>query len=343
MKIIDLSPDEKSLLEQRHRRCSSRKEGDRIKAVLLYSEGWTVAMICQALRLHESTVTRHIDDFTKGKLTLASGGSTSKLSDNQSLKLVAHLEEHTYRSTQEIIAFIQTSFGVTYSVPGLNKWLHRHEFSYKKPKGYPHKADRVAQENFIADYHALKANLHKGEAIYFMDSCHPSMATKINYGWIRTGKNKPIETSASRTRMNIAGALCLSDLGRPIIATYSTIDSESIVDFIEQIRRYSQAKGIIHLVLDQAGYHRSQLVVQAAKRYRIKLRYLPPYSPNLNPIERLWKVMNEKVRNNRFFESPAAFKEAIQSFFTTTIPNITQQLTKRINDNFQSLNYAFSG
>jgi hypothetical protein len=35
--------------------------------------------------------------------------------------------------------------------------------------------------------------------------------------------------------MNIAGALCLSDLGRPIIATYSTIDSESIVDFIYPI------------------------------------------------------------------------------------------------------------
>jgi len=44
------------------------------------------------------------------------------------------------------------------------------------------------------------------------------------------------------------------------------------------------------------------LVAEIATELNIKLHFLPPYSPNLNPIERLWKVMNEKVRNNRFFK-----------------------------------------
>ncbi|MGF1756408.1 transposase, partial [Photobacterium sagamiensis] len=72
------------------------------------------------------------------------------------------------------------------------------------------------------------------------------------------------------------------------------------------------------------------------------LHYLPPYSPNLNPIERLWKVMNEKSRNNVYFKSKRDFKEAIDQFFTVTLPEIAGSLTSRLNDNFQVLKSASS-
>ena len=61
MKRIRLTEDEKAELESRHSQCTNRKEGDRIKAVLLRSEGWTVPMISQALRLNQSTIIRHLD------------------------------------------------------------------------------------------------------------------------------------------------------------------------------------------------------------------------------------------------------------------------------------------
>ena len=56
-------------------------------------------------------------------------------------------------------------------------------------------------------------------------------------------------------------------------------------------------------MLDGAGYHRSQEVKDKAVELGITLHYLPAYSPNLNPIERLWKVMNEHARNNKYFVS----------------------------------------
>ena len=59
MKRLYLTPLEKEELEYRHNACKNRKEGDRLKAVLLRSEGWTVPMISQALRLHQSTIIRH--------------------------------------------------------------------------------------------------------------------------------------------------------------------------------------------------------------------------------------------------------------------------------------------
>lgn len=51
------------------------------------------------------------------------------------------------------------------------------------------------------------------------------------------------------------------------------------------------------------------------EKLNIKLHYLPPYSPNLNPIERLWKVMNKHARNNQYFTKPKEFRKQIERFF----------------------------
>jgi transposase len=65
---------------------------------------------------------------------------------------------------------------------------------------------------------------------------------------------------------------------------------------------------------------------------------MPAHSPNLNPIERLWKVMNEKVRNNEIVATAKQFKSAVLGFFTQILPNIKEELRSRINDNFHILN-----
>lgn len=338
---IYLSPTDKTELELRHKKCRDVKELDRIKAVLLRSENWTIPMIAQALRIHENTVTRHIHDYLDGKLNIASGGSNSMLSEMQASEILSHLTQNTYRTTQEIIAYIEIKYGIKYSVPGMNKWLHRNGFSYKKPKGYPYKASIEQQEKFIHAYNQLKNSISIDEGILFMDSCHPSIATKLSYGWIKTGQSKPIETTANRTRINLVGAISLSSLSKPVVCSYTTVDRESIVDFLRQIRKHAAIKGTIHLVLDQAGYHRCLDVVNAAAKLNIKLVYLPAYSPNLNPIERLWKIMNKYARNNKFFNNAQEFRQSITNFFQLTLPQIGSSLSSMINDNFQKLDYAF--
>jgi transposase len=340
MKKIDLTAQEKLNLERRHKRCKDSRESDRIKAILLRSEGWTLPMISQALRLHEATIAHHINDFGSGKLQPENGGSQSHLTDMETQELLAHLTEHTYHFGYEIVAYIQERYGITYSIPGLNKWLHRHGFSYKKPKGHPHKADKEKQAAFIEHYQQLKATVASDEVILFMDSVHPSQATKITHGWIKKGTEKHINTSASRTRLNIVGGIELSNLSAAITADYNTINSDSIIDFMQRVRNNYQTSSTVHLILDCAGYHRAQTVAEQAKNLNIQLHFLPPYSPNLNPIERLWKVMNEKVRDNRFFKNPAEFRQSIEHFFKNILPDIADKLGSRINDNFQRLKPA---
>lgn len=336
MKRLFLTAEEKAHLEESHRHCEHRKEGDRIKAILLRSEGWTVPQISQALRLHQSTIIRHIEEYKLGKLKNESGGSASHLTDEQTEALIAHLEEHTYAHNHQIVLYIKEYFGVTYTIAGLHKWLHRNGFSYKKPKGHPHKADAELQKQFIVEYEKLKGEVRADEPILFMDAVHPTQATKLSYGWIKTGQTKHVETTASRTRLNIVGAIQLKHIAQAITYQYETINAESIIDFMSKIRSQYGSK-TVHLILDKSGYHRAASVTEKALTLNIKLHFLPPYSPNLNPIERLWKVMNERVRNNRFFKGAKDFKEAVTGFFEDTLPSIGNTLNDRINDNFQLL------
>lgn len=339
MKRLYLTSEEKDILERDHALKENGKERDRIKAILLRSEGWTVAQISQALRLHQSTIIRHIEEYTtQSKLSNESGGSSSHLTDKQSEELIVHLEENTYAHNHQIVLYIKEHFGVTYTVSGLHKWLGRNGFSYKKPKGLPHKADAQLQQEFIQKYNELKQLVGEEEPILFMDSVHPTQATKLSYGWIRTGKTKHVGTTASRTRLNIVGVVQLGHIAETITAQYETVNALSIVDFMGKVRAQYQTKERIHVILDKAGYHLSHTVAEQASKLNIKLHFLPPYSPNLSPIERLWKVMNEEVRNNRFFKGAKDFKEAISGFFNTILPSIGNNLNARINDNFQLLN-----
>ena len=133
----------------------------------------------------------------------------------------------------------------------------------------------------------------------------------------------------------------LENIGETIIDEYDTINTQAVIKFFDEIRKTYDIKLKLHIILDQSGYHRSDILKKTAKALNIKLHYLPAYSPNLNPIERLWKVMNEHVRNNKFFGSAKEFRKKVYDFFEETLPVISNTLSTRINDNFQKLNHAY--
>ena len=115
-----LTAEAKLELESRHKQARDGRERDRIKAVLLSSEGWSTSMIAQALRIHETSILRHLDEYKRdNKLQISSGGSESHLNEVQTLELVGHLTEHTYAHAYEIAAYIQQRWSIDYSIPGL--------------------------------------------------------------------------------------------------------------------------------------------------------------------------------------------------------------------------------
>ena len=157
------------------------------------------------------------------------------------------------------------------------------------PKGTPAKADPARQAEFIRRYNDLMNHTPEDEPILFADGVHPTMATKITCGWIRTGQDKPIATQASRTRVNIMGSLNLQEM-KIITTTHDTINSPAMCEHFEKLRKTYPGAPKIHVILDNGPYNVSKETKESASKYGIKLHFLPPYSPNLNPIERVWKV-----------------------------------------------------
>lgn len=230
---------------------------------------------------------------------------------------------------------------MTFTVSGMTKWLTRNKFSFKKPKRTPSKADPEKQAAFIKYYEDLLNTLPETEPVEFLDAVHPTMATKITYGWIRTGKkgDKLIKTTASRSRLNLLGSINLESMD-VTIASHETINSKAMEKHFASLRKKYPHAPRIHQILDNGSYNTSYDTREAAKKYGIVLHYLPPYSPNLNPIERLWKIMNEFTRNNRVFTTVSDFKTAIFELFRITWPKISASMTDRLTDNFQILNKA---
>ena len=332
-----LSSSEEYQLKKQHRREKNRRVCDRIKAVLLSNKGWAYTRIAEALLLDEETVSRHVNEYKeKQKLHLESGGSVSKLLPSQSEDLILHLMTQVYVKVEDICTHVLLTYGVSYTISGMTSWLHAHNFSYKKPKGTPAKGDPIKQMAWMQYYEQLLSSLSEDEPVEFCDGVHPTMATKISYGWIRTGTDKLIATTASRTRMNLMGSINLKTMD-VTIDSYEKLNSSSMVKHFALLRAKYPTAPHIHLILDQGAYNTSLETKQAATEQGIILHHLPPYSPNLNPIERLWKVMNEHCRNNRFFTSAQEFRRSITGFFENTWPRIAHSMTKRINDHFQTL------
>jgi transposase len=332
---ITLTKDEKRDIEARHKVERDGRVKDRYKVILLRSEGWTNKQIAKPLRIHEDTVSQHVHDWCyQHKIKPENGGSSERLTDSQSNELKAYLNEVTHTKVEEICLLVQQRYQILYSKSGMTKWLGNNGFSYKKPKGVPAKADLAKQEAFIAAYLELQAKTGDNEPVLFVDSVHPTMATKLSYGWIKTGRDKLIKQTASRTRENIIGAINLSTM-QVMTEHHATVNADSIICFLKLVATHYVSAHTIHIILDNAGYHRSKAVTDYASNHNIILHYLPAYSPNLNPIERLWKVMNEHVRNNRCFKTPAEFKKAIRDFFEDKWPMLSQKYRDRINDNFQ--------
>ena len=72
---------------------------------------------------------------------------------------------------------------------------------------------------------------------------------------------------------------------------------------------------MIYVIADNARYYRSVVVKEYLESSRIKILFLPPYSPNLNLIERLWKYFRKVVMNNRYYQTLEQFADAAESFF----------------------------
>jgi transposase len=333
-KFLDKTQRQK--LEAELRRERGRKHADRIRVILLLDQGKTYASIAEYLFLDEGTIANYRRRYKDGGLEeLLSDdykGGASFLSLKSLVKLEIHLQESVYLSVKSMLEYVNRRFKVDYSLSGLTSLLHRMNYTYKKPKAVPGKAKIEDQKTFISRYKVLR---REGK-VYFGDAVHPHHNPVLGYGWIKKGVEMQVPTNPGRHHLNIVGALCLDGL-EVITRNFTKVNGSSICSMLWAIRsKNPDYKERIYYVLDNAAYHRARKVKKLARKLRINLIYLPGYSPNLNPIERLWKFFKKKVMYNTYYPTFHEFKKAASGFFQGLRAH-RDELAKLLTDNFQLL------
>ena len=155
------------------------------------------------------------------------------------------------------------------------------------------------------------------EVLLFADPVHQIHNNENGYCWQLKGKDntKTVLSNTGRRRLNIIGAINPVTLEPTIVLTEENCCSEVIEVFLEEIKKQYKDATTICLVLDNARYQRSYEVRAKAKELNIDLLFLPPYCPNLNLIERLWKHFKKAVMKNEYYKTFQEFEDTIYNFF----------------------------
>jgi len=318
MNDYSLSKTQLAELEQKHRTLRDKRQADRVKAVIALAKGWSAATIAEILLLDEKTSRNYFIRYQHGGLDalLADdyAGADPKLTELQMKTLETYLEDHILPDAKTVIAYIEKQYGVRYGLSGVTDLLHRMGFSYKKPTHVPGKQDPALQQVFLKEYIRIKAQKGKDDPIYFADATHPQHNSIPSYGWIKKGQEKELKANCGRQRLNINGAINIATL-EPMVRFYETINAQSAIDLFAKIEARHPLAKVIYVIVDNARYYHSRWLKKALKGTKIKLIFLPPYSPNLNLIERYWKFFKKIVLNNRYYETFEEFKRACESFF----------------------------
>ncbi len=333
-----LTEQDRLQLEAGYRATRDKRTANRINVLLLLDDGYLYEEVATILRLDDATVRRqesaYVDiglaEFLKNPYT----GGTCKLTTIQLDELASYLEENLCETTAEVVAHVSNQYGVEYTTAGMSELLKRLGFVYKKPVLVPGKADSAMQLEFIEYFEAIKTSMGECDKLYFVDGVHPQYNSMPAHGWIRKGVERPLKSNTGRERVNINGALDPDTL-EVITRVDKTLDSEATIAFLKLIEANNQQANKIVLIVDNARYYyNGEVVGYVAQSKQLEMVFLPPYAPNLNLIERLWKFMKKKTLYNRYYPSFKDFKAALGSFFMN-LPDYYDELTGIITDEFQ--------
>src|SRR5690606_693651 len=110
------------------------------------------------------------------------------------------------------------------------------------------------------------------------------------------------------------------------IRTTDSINSDTVCSLLEKLDQEYPAEEIT-LVMDNARYQYNRRVQELAETLGIELLYLPPYSPNLNLIERVWRLVKSKCLRNKYHEDFGSFRGSIDNFLDSLNGKNKEMLT----------------
>ena len=244
------------------------------------------------------------------------------------------LAEEPVASAKEGAARIKKLTNVELSETQARRIMKQLGLEYRKTASIPGGADPQLQLDFLTEELLPRLEeARKGQRrVFFVDAAHFVLGGFLGMIWCFT--RIFIRSASGRQRYSVLGAVETRDHDLVTIQTTGSINAESVCELIRTIdAKYPNEP--ITLVMDNARYQYNAQVQELAATVNIELLYLPAYSPNLNLIERVWKLVKSKCLRNHYYEDLESFRSAIDSFLHSLRGRNRQLLASLITENFQ--------
>jgi hypothetical protein len=183
----------------------------------------------------------------------------------------------------------------------------------------------------------LLAQAEAGQAgVYFADAAHPTHNTRATRAWTRIGQPRPLPTVSGREWVNWNAAVNAHCPTQVHLHETACVNAQSTKALYEKLLAAHPGPEPIYVVCDNARYYRHQELAAWLADKRLVQVFLPPYSPNLNLIERLWKFLRQKIIHPCFYRTKGAFRQAVLGFFSR-LDEFGQQLASLLTLKFHLL------
>jgi putative transposase len=218
--------------------------------------------------------------------------------------MVTHLSPRQFGSLRSrwtcglvALALLQR-FDVCVSRETVRRWLHRGDMVYRRPRPVlgPRDAQREAK---LAALRKLLEELPADETVVWQDEVDINTNPEIGRMWMRRGHQADVPTPGTNQKRYVAGSIHWRT-GQVFATEGPKRDSDLFLAHLDELRHRLRRYRKIHVICDNAKFHVSVAVqIYLAKyRDRIELELLPAYSPDANPVERVWWLVREHVTRN---------------------------------------------
>jgi len=208
---------------------------------------------------------------------------------------------------------IHERFGTFYSVKYISELLKNMPFSYQKAQFVAADRDKKARKEWLETTWieiTTLANQKNAMVLFGDESSFPQWGT-LSYTWAPVGKTPTIKTSGKRKGFRVFGLIDYFTGRFFSTGVEGKLNGESYVEFLQEVLR--QTRKPIILIQDGASYHWSKAVKEFFEYHknRITVYKLPAYSPDFNPIEKLWKKIKEKGTHLKYFPTFESLKDKV--------------------------------
>lgn len=239
-------------------------------------------------------------------------------------------------------SFIGEETGLTRSPTQVRHFLLHLGLKCRRVGMIPAKADVEKQAAFLAQ--ELQPRLAQATAgrrkVFFVDAAHFVLAPFLGFLW--SVARVFIRAPSGRQRFNVLGALDAVTTEIFLVTNQTYITSVQVCELLTQLATANTGLLPLTVVLDNARYQRCKLVIAHAASLGLELLFLPPYSPNLNLIERLWKFVKKQCLYSTYYDKFDQFKEAISDCLENASVKHKEELNSLLTLNFQTFEKAQS-